>query len=191
MRRGMLFITVAIAVAVSARAQGQAVATICKDGSTTASMGKGTCSGHNGVDAKATSAAKKAAKSAAKSAEKAERSAARVAAQVTCTDGTMSKPGRGACSRHGGIAGSAAVTQQKTTPSLPATVPANSPARTRSQAKSRAPSATNATVASSRRGEDNDPADAIAQCKDGMYSHASNHRGACSRHGGVAKFLKP
>ena len=39
--------------------------------------------------------------------------------------------------------------------------------------------------------EENDPADAIAQCKDGMYSHAANRRGACSRHGGVAKFLKP
>jgi len=54
-----------------------------------------------------------------------------------------------------------------------------------------ATSATSATKASSKRGDDNDPTDAIAQCKDGMYSHAANHRGACSKHGGVAKFLKP
>jgi hypothetical protein len=31
--------------------------------------------------------------------------------------------------------------------------------------------------------------DAIAQCKDGLYSHARQHRGACSRHGGVAKWM--
>jgi outer membrane biosynthesis protein TonB len=32
-------------------------------------------------------------------------------------------------------------------------------------------------------------AGATAQCKDGTYSHAKNHRGACSRHGGVAKWM--
>lgn len=37
--------------------------------------------------------------------------------------------------------------------------------------------------------ENNIAAGAIAQCKDGTYSHAKNHRGACSRHGGVAKWL--
>lgn len=33
------------------------------------------------------------------------------------------------------------------------------------------------------------PAGASAQCKDGSYSHAKTHQGACSRHGGVAKWL--
>lgn len=37
--------------------------------------------------------------------------------------------------------------------------------------------------------ENNIAAGAIAQCKDGTYSHAKNHRGACSRHGGVGKWL--
>ncbi|MGN6058422.1 MAG: DUF3761 domain-containing protein [Sphingomicrobium sp.] len=37
--------------------------------------------------------------------------------------------------------------------------------------------------------ENNNPAGAIAQCKDGLYSHAKGRTGACSRHGGVAKWL--
>jgi hypothetical protein len=36
--------------------------------------------------------------------------------------------------------------------------------------------------------EDRNPAGAIAQCKDGSYSHAKTRTGACSRHGGVAKW---
>lgn len=74
--------------------------TVCKDGSPSASEGRGACSGHGGVDAKATAAAKKAAKKALA----AEKRAAKKAAEVKCTDGSMSKPGRGACSHHGGIA---------------------------------------------------------------------------------------
>jgi hypothetical protein len=31
---------------------------------------------------------------------------------------------------------------------------------------------------------------ATARCKDGSYSHAKQHSGACSRHGGVAEWLK-
>lgn len=36
--------------------------------------------------------------------------------------------------------------------------------------------------------EDRNPAGAIAQCKDGTYSHSKIRTGACSRHGGVAKW---
>ena len=36
--------------------------------------------------------------------------------------------------------------------------------------------------------EDRNPAGAIAQCKDGTYSHAKARTGACSRHGGVGKW---
>ena len=169
-------------------ARGQA--TVCKDKTTTASTGKGTCSGHGGVDAAATAAAKKAAKAETKktkastrAAEKTAKNEAKTADKVTCSDGTLGTPGRGACSHHGGVKG-----EVLATPSLPASVPANSPARTNSNAKSKAPSATNA---SSNRGEDDDPRDALAQCNDGKYSHATNHRGACSKHGGVKKFFKP
>jgi len=153
------------------RTQAQAAETVCKDKTTTASSGKGTCSGHGGIDAVATAAAKRAAKSEAKTAEK-----------VTCSDGTLGTPGRGACSGHGGIK------RATTAPTLPASVPASSPARTSSNAKSRAPSTTKAP---SNRGDDDDPTDALAQCNDGKYSHATNHKGACSKHGGVKKFFKP
>ena len=166
----------------AARAQ----STVCGDGTTTSSVGRGTCSGHGGVNAKAT---KKAVKRAEKTEEKAEsRSAGEVNRVVTCTDGTTSGAGRGACSHHGGVASVTRTTRttRTTAPSLPASVSANSPARERSQAKSRAPSA---TTGGSGVGEDNNPVGAIARCKDGLYSHAAHRRGACSRHGGVATWL--
>ena len=46
-----------------------------------------------------------------------------------------------------------------------------------------------AAPAKSAANENNNPAGATAQCKDGSYSHAKSHQGACSRHGGVAKWL--
>lgn len=58
--------------------------------------------------------------------------------------------------------------------SKPAPTPAATPKRT---AKA-APAAV----------EDHNPVGAIAQCKDGTYSHAKVRTGACSRHGGVAKW---
>jgi len=48
-----------------------------------------------------------------------------------------------------------------------------------------APAATSAAAAN----DNNNPAGAMAQCKDGTYSHAKTHQGACSHHGGVAKWL--
>lgn len=196
--RTMLSVAATLLMLGAAGARLDAQATVCKDGSTSAVTGRGACSGHGGVDAKATAAAKDAAKAQSKAATKTAKTAAKAeskaetksktVAEVECSDGSMSKPGRGACSGHGGIKRSADVTAA---PSLPAAVPPSSPARTRSQAKSEAPSAREATKPSSKRGEDNDATGAIAQCKDGLYSHAANRQGACSRHGGVAKWLKP
>lgn len=60
--------------------------------------------------APATKAAEKSAKTETKAAEKSAKSESKAAGkaktepkEVTCTDGTMSKPGRGACSGHGGV----------------------------------------------------------------------------------------
>jgi hypothetical protein len=33
------------------------------------------------------------------------------------------------------------------------------------------------------------PVGATAQCRDGSYSFSQNHRGTCSHHGGVARWL--
>ena len=66
-------------------ARAQAMQSVCKDGTKSAAAGKGTCSGHGGVDDTATKAFMASAKT------------------VMCTDGAMSAGGRGACSGHGGI----------------------------------------------------------------------------------------
>jgi hypothetical protein len=68
----------------------------------------------------------------------------------------------------------------------PAAAPAATP-RASGKAKARANS-NSAVVSGSGAAEDNNPAGAIARCKDGLYSHAKNRRGACSRHGGVASW---
>ena len=52
-------------------------------------------------------------------------------------------------------------------------------------ARKPAPAATSAAAAN----DNGNPAGATAQCKDGTYSHAKTHQGACSHHGGVAKWL--
>lgn len=51
------------------------------------------------------------------------------------------------------------------------------------------PAAMPKAAPSAKSSENNVAAGAIAQCKDGTYSHAKQHRGACSRHGGVGKWL--
>jgi len=66
-------------------ARAQAMQSVCKDGTKSMTAGKGTCSGHNGVDAAATKTFLASGKT------------------VMCTDATMSAGGRGACSGHGGI----------------------------------------------------------------------------------------
>ena len=89
---------------------------------------------------------------------------AKTASTVTCTDGTTSKPGRGACSHHGGVAAARSA--------------ANAPASKPSAPKAPAVAAANA----------GDAAGATAKCKDGTYSH-STHNGACSNHRGVKEWL--
>ena len=111
----------ALVFSTTAQAQ-QGTSTPCKDGTTSTVSGRGACSGHGGVDGeklaaqkKAANAAKKAVKKAEKTEEKAEKRAdkaedkaekreEKAEKMVTCTDGTQSKGGRGACSGHGGIA---------------------------------------------------------------------------------------
>ena len=123
MRTRVTMLSLAALVLAAATANAQAKkATMCNDGTTSAVSGRGACSGHGGVKKaegkKAEKAeSKKAEKAEAKKEEKGENKSAKkaasagapktvekkVGAQVTCTDGTMSKPGRGACSGHGGV----------------------------------------------------------------------------------------
>jgi hypothetical protein len=153
--RSVLLATLSAVVFTASPMHAQAPASVCVDGTTSTATGRGACSGHGGVDAKATAAARKA------------------ASTVTCSDGSTSKGGRGACSGHGGVK------------------PANATAAPAAASPTATVSKTPAGVkAPTKKGGNDDPMDATAQCKDGTYSHAKTHQGACSRHGGVAKFLK-
>lgn len=188
MRSFRLVLAACVLFAAPIAAQGSA--TICKDGSSSMTAGRGACSGHNGVDAKATAAAEKAAKMAAKKttkveakkadagkeAAKAEKASDKTAmTQVACKDGAKSAGGRGACSGHGGVAVSNPVQQKAEKQEMKA-------AKMEDKAEKGQMKMGNGSR------EDKNPVGSIAKCKDGMYSHAVNRRGACSRHGGVASW---
>jgi hypothetical protein len=200
------FLMVSVIAAASALGAGvsgaQAAATVCKDGTTSATSGRGACSGHGGIASKAskskaatssrgatqaTAAVGAATTTAPAKATRATKASTRQAAEVSCTDGTMSKGGRGACSGHGGVKLAGAAAMAAPAPAA-ATAPTPAPARTRASAAVARTKASNAT-AGSGAADDNNPPGAIAKCKDGLYSHAAHRQGACSRHGGVASWM--
>lgn len=154
----------------------QATASItCKDGTTSAATGRGACSGHGGVDksAKATKSSSKASTKVAKADSKAAKAAANADSKAVKAD---TKTDVKADTKSATKSAKAA---EKTTSKAVA-----------SDVKETGKSA-NATVATaSKTGVNTDPTNATAKCKDGTYSHAATHRGACSRHGGVAEWLK-
>ena len=172
----------------------QAAAITCKDGTTSTASGRGACSGHGGVDRKAVSHTKKVVKSETKAAAAVVRHTAGAQVTTVCADGTTSNStGRGTCSGHGGAKGAEATS--KTTgaaipaPSTMARPRASTPApRASARARTRA-SSNSAVVAGSGAADDNNPAGAIARCKDGLYSHAAHRTGACGHHGGVASWM--
>ncbi|MEA2762545.1 MAG: hypothetical protein QOD47_1829 [Gemmatimonadaceae bacterium] len=177
----------AIATIHTGSLQAQAAATICKDGSTSVSSGRGACSGHGGVNKKAVTHQKKVVKSEVKAASAVARRTPGAQVTTLCADGTSSNStGRGTCSGHGGARGAEA-TSRATGEPVPAPGTAATP-RASARARARANS-NSAVVSGSGAAEDNNAAGAIARCKDGLYSHARNRRGACSRHGGVASWL--
>jgi Protein of unknown function (DUF3761) len=186
-RHWILATAIAVATIGTGSLQAQAAATICKDGTTSVSSGRGACSGHGGVNKKAATHQKKVVKSEVKAATAVAKRTPGTQVTTLCADGTTSNStGRGTCSGHGGARGAEA-TSKTTGEPVRAPGTATEP-RASARASARANSKS-AVVSGSGAGEDNNPAGAIARCKDGMYSHARNRRGACSRHGGVASWL--
>jgi hypothetical protein len=188
--RNWFFSTVtaaAIATMSAASLHAQAATSICKDGTTSISSGRGACSGHGGVDRKAVSHQKRVVKGETKAAKAVAKRTSGSQVTTICADGTTSNStGRGTCSGHGGAKG-AEVTSKATGAPIPAPATAAPP---RASARARVRASTNsAVVAGSGAADDNNPVGAIARCKDGLYSHARNHRGACGHHGGVASWL--
>lgn len=93
---------------------------------------------------------------------------------IACSDGTTSTAsGRGACSGHGGVMKKAKSAKAAKAAKVGKAAKVE---KTAKAAKVEAPAKAAA-------------AGATAKCKDGTYSHAKNHRGACSKHGGVAEWL--
>ena len=152
-------LTGAVTLLSAAALNAQAPATICKDGTTSASSGRGACSGHGGVGRKAVSHQKKVAKSEAKAAKSDAKADKKSDAKEDKSEAKAAK----------------SEAKETKTPKASAT------ARVKANA--------NSAVVGSGAAEDNNAAGAIARCKDGLYSHAKNRRGACSRHGGVASWI--
>lgn len=110
-------------------------------------------------------------------------------APVTCVDGkTSPHGGKGACSKHGGIKKDAAAPAVGSAAPAAAAAPAKPAAAAAPAAPATAakPAAASATAKGSVNA---DSTGATAKCKDGSYSHAKQHSGACSKHGGVAEWL--
>ena len=127
------------------------------------------------------------------------------AMKVTCKDGTKSAGGQGACSSHGGIAVAKTATQaakadakaMKTEMKADAKVAKTEAKAAKADVKADAKMAKADAKADAKamkaavktEADDKDPKGAIAMCKDKTYSHAKSRQGACSAHGGVAKFM--
>lgn len=120
-------------------------------------------------------------------------------ATAECKDGSFSeaKTKRGACSGHGGVktwfADSAAKKDIKAAGKETKAAAKATGEATKDAAKATGNAVKEGTksAANAIKGKPSDaPQDATAKCKDGTYSHAKQHRGACSGHGGVADWYK-
>ena len=141
-------------------AHAQAMQTVCKDGTKSASAGGGTCSGHGGVDEKATKDFLASGKT------------------VMCTDGAMSAGGRGACSGHGGIGKAKTAAQKELKAEKKEEKKEDKAAMKEAKADQKM-----AAKAEKR------PAKATGKCKDGTYTETKNRQGACTGHGGVGSWF--
>src|SRR5437870_1077113 len=120
-------------------------------------------------------------------------------ATAQCKDGTYStaKTRRGACSGHGGVATWFADDSKSTTSAAKETKAdakragkaTEETGKTAARATREGASATRDATRTVSKPSDA-PADATAKCRDGTYSRAKQHRGACSGHGGVAEWYK-
>jgi hypothetical protein len=168
MRSSALSLFAIACLAASTPLSAQRATTICKDGTRSEANGRGNCGGHGGVDSKATKQEAAATTTRARTGR----------ATVTCSDGSMSNAGRGACSRNGGV--------QVVARSIHEPTSTSSTSR-RSTSTTRPDRGSQRNV--SQRGGIHDPTGALARCTDGTYSHATSRRGACASHKGVAQWM--
>jgi len=165
----------------------------CKDSTySTAKTEQGACSQHGGVKtwwgplAPAPTPSASKSKSPAAAAPQSAGGSAPNSATGQCTDGTYTraKTEQGACSRHGGVKTWYGASQSTVAP------PSSPPAPTPKSTPPAAPAPQAQPKAAPKASAAGAPEGATAKCKDGTYSHAKGHTGACSHHGGVAEWYK-
>ena len=161
----------------------------CNDNTySTAKTEQGACSRHGGVKtwwgATGAAPAPNAPASKSPSAPKTAGASPPKGATGQCTDGTYTraKTQQGACSRHGGVETWYGANETTATSPPPAATPKSTPAP--------APAPQGQPKAAPKSSAAGAPEGATAKCKDGTYSHAKGHIGACSHHGGVAEWYK-
>src|SRR5690348_9520445 len=98
-------------------------------------------------------------------------------ADVTCTDGTTSKAGRGACSHHGGVAKKSADEQSREQATKPEGGSVRSEERPGVVGGLFGRKDAAATPRSEARQKSGTP---TARCKDGALSYSAHHSGTCS-----------
>jgi hypothetical protein len=148
----------------------------CKDGTySTAKSKQGACSNHGGVETWYADGVKSDTKAAAKSTKDAAASAGKATAGAAKIVGKDTE--KAAKATANGAETAAKETKDATKTAAKATAGA---------AKGAASGAANAV----KNRPPDAPSDATAKCKDGSYSKAAQHSGACSGHGGVAEWYK-
>jgi hypothetical protein len=159
----------------------------CKDGTySTAKSKQGACSGHGGIQTWYADDVKGEAKSAAKSTKDAAASAGKATAGAAKVVGKDTEKAASATGKAASAAGKATANGAETAAKETKDATKTAAKATAGAAKGAASGASNAIKA---RPADA-PADATAKCKDGSYSKAAQHSGACSGHGGVAEWYK-
>jgi len=166
----------------------------CKDGTySTAKSKQGACSGHDGIQtwyADEKDSAKSEAKAAGKSTKDAAASAGKATADAAKVVGKGTKDASAsagkATANAAGTVGKKTEEGAKTAGKATASAAGTAATKTEEGAKAAGKATANAVKAK----PSDAPTDATCKCKDGSYSKATQHKGACSGHGGVAEWYK-
>jgi hypothetical protein len=121
-------------------------------------------------------------------------SQAQTASATVCADGTTSTAvGRDLCAGHGGVKAKSTSTVEKHVTCKDGTVgeAGTDACAGHGGVKAKTTTTRTHTVTKKTGVEDTIATNAIAICKDGLYSHAATRTSACKEHGGVSRYLKP
>jgi hypothetical protein len=119
---------------------------------------------------------------------------AQTASATVCADGTTTtEVGRDLCAGHGGVKAKSTsrVETHVTCKDGAVADPGKGACDGHGGVKSRTSTTHTHSVTKKTGVEDTIATNAIAICKDGLYSHATLRSNACRDHGGVSRYLKP